>query len=124
MTEVAVTLQERLEAAVEDLGRCQISEDVAAILSTAKVVGAPGIPGSCPIAVLIAERVGPGIDIEADGDVYNAFGLHESAMVEMSTAAKAFIAEFDRHGYDEFAIPGAPCPAEICERCNPSAVDV
>lgn len=117
-----VTLQERLEEATEDLGRCQTADEVAEILRRENVTGVPSSPCSCPLAVLVECRMDQpdGHVVEVDGESYVAYGLGETAVVAMSPAATAFVVAFDDHdhGYGDLAIPGSPCGDEDCRRCH------
>lgn len=111
----SVSLQERLEAATEDLARCQVAADVAGILRVEGVQGERADCESCPIAVLLLKRLGPGVIAEA-GESYLTARLLDSwapgADVPSSAGVRAFIGEFDGDDdledgprrWDEFAV--------------------
>jgi hypothetical protein len=117
----SVSLQERLEEATEDLSRCQVASDVAEILRVEGVQGKRGDCETCPIAVLLLKRLGPGVSVAVDGAQLSAWIDEYSPTCNVRTprAVAAFIIEFDGEakydrerdesiyphgGWDEFAV--------------------
>lgn len=115
-----VSLQERLEAAVEDLNSAQTAADVAQILQREGVRGLRGAACDCPLSKLLFKRLNLADPdtVEVDGFDFAVHTRGESARTPMGNAAQRFITAFDTHRFEACAVPGSKCADSGCEECS------